>query len=306
MTILPLVFSFLLVLSFSSYTLLKERKATHFEAKSYLGHMATIRKARNALEEDIYRGWSKAIASEKKEEKPATPDKTKRSPEKIALYEKSRSNRRSCSYSQLNLAPLKENTEKKLHKIATDFLDTLYGNATFYKEAKEKTPKLSEELLSYILVSTKGNFVSLLEEISPHLETLYKMIKGTNTYDIAAKQGYPPLEDFFSFVPTEKSLFRLHFAARPLLEIIFDPDITDAIYDLEKEKWLAHEPSPYLNGDELTALILKANKTENPLTFLSPHISYKNEAPKKTTLPIIDTNTKIRLKQEVHEWELPE
>lgn len=302
MTILPLVFSFLLVLSFSSYTLLKERKATHFEAKSYLGHMHTLRMARNALEEDLFRGWSKSCPTDEQKHE----EKTKPPPDEIAQFEITQNKRRSCSLSLLNLAPLKENTEEKLHAIATTFLDTLYSHAPFYQEAKEKTPTLSEELLTYILKKTQGNFTTLLEEISPHLETLYKMVKGTNTYDLAKKEGYPPLEEFFTVDPTEPTLFHLHFANRPLLEHIFTPAITAAIYDKEREKWLEGAPSPYLTQDDLNALILQTDTLENPLNTLAAHISYKTTPPKKTTLPLIDPHTKIRHKQEVTEWELTE
>ena len=303
MNILPLVLSFLLVLSFTSFSLLKERKATHFETQSFIGHMATIREARNTAEEDLFRGWSHVIASEKKE--PDVPSsKSKRSPEELANYDEIRKMRRSCSYSQLNLAPLKASKEEKLQKIATDLIDTLYGHATFYQKAQENTPKLSSELLSFILQTTKDDFFSLLEESSPYQETLYKMIKGTNAYDIKDTQGYPPLEDFFAFAPEEKSLFRFHFASLPLLKVIFDQEITKQILAKEKEKWL--ELSPCLTEEELNTLILETRKLDNPLTYLSPHINYTTQAPKKTFLPIIDKKTKIRLKQQVNEWEYRE
>ena len=306
MNILPLVLSFLLVLSFSSFSLLKERMATQYETKSFLGHMATIREARNASEEDLFRGWNRAITSENKE--PAASAtllrKSKRSSEEITRYDAVRKLRRSCSYSQLNLAPLKESTEEKLQKIATELLDTLYGHAVFYQEAQEKTPKLSSELLSFILKTTKDDFTSLLEESSPYHKTLYKMLKGTNAYDTKEKKGYPPLEDFFTMDQEEKSLFRFHFASRPLLEVIFDKEITEQIFAKEKEKWLEH--TPYLTEEELNTLILQTHTPNNPLTILSPHINYTTQAPKKTFLPIIDKTTKIRLKQEVCEWEYKE
>ena len=86
--------------------------------------------------------------------------------------------------------------------------------------------------------------------------------------------------------------------------MIFDQEITKQILAKEKEKWL--ELSPYLTEEELNTLILETRKLDNPLTYLSPHINYTTQAPKKTFLPIIDKKTKIRLKQQVNEWEYRE
>lgn len=305
MNILPLVLSLILVLSFSSVSLLNERRATQIETKSFLGHMETIRQARNAQEEDLFRGWARAIASEDPES--AIPlsslAKTPRTQEELAQYATWCTLRRSCSYSQLNLAPLKECFDQRIQKIALTLIDNLYGHALFYQEAKKKTHKLPEEILALILKTDSEDFISLIEENSPHLETLYKMVKGTNTYDLKIKQGYPPLEDFFCYDKGQKSLFRLHFASPSLLEVIFGEEIPTLIAAKEKEKWLEHTPRPFVSEQELNDLILKENTVENPLTLLAPYIDYTHQPPQRTALYIIDNKTKIRLKREVREWE---
>lgn len=305
MNILPLVLSLLIVLSFSSISLLNERRATQIETKSFLGHMATVRQARNMQEEDLFRGWAKVVASENPEAVlPSSPlEKKPRTQEELAQYATWYTLRRSCSYSQFNLAPLKECFDEKIRKIAVTLIDTLYEHAPFYQAAKKKTHKLPEEILALILKTDSEDFISLIEENSPHLETLYKMVKGTNTYDLKINQGYPPLEDFFSYEKEEKSLFRLHFASLPLLEAVFGEEIPALIAAKEEEKWLAHTPQPFVSEQELNDLILKENTSEKPLTFLAPYINYIHQPPQRTTLYIIDNKTKIRLKQEVHEWE---
>ena len=318
MNIIPIVLSFILVLAYSSLTLIKERRATHIEQKSYSGHMAALREARNEQELDHLRGWTTSLAPEKtkkeKQEKQESPQKiaaptTKeaRSQKETEKYEKKRELRRSCSFSHLNLSPLIESPSPLIEKAAAELITSLYGSASFFKEEIKNHPKLSEEIFAFILKTAKEKeetftLVSPLEEKSPLQKTLYKMLKGTNAYDIQTKKGYPPLEDYFTFNRDDKTASYIHFATTPLLDILFGKEITTAIITQEKEKWLARDGYPYITEDELEALLMKKRSQDNILAAIKPLICFKNTAPKKTTLPIVDPKTHIRLNQPLHEW----
>ncbi|WP_193765372.1 hypothetical protein [Simkania negevensis] len=75
-----------------------------------------------------------------------------------------------------------------------------------------------------------------IEFENPEMQSLYtKMLKGTNTYDLKEKQGYPSFLRLFSFIEDNAKPINYQFASLPLLEAAFGKDIVKVIEGKEFE-----------------------------------------------------------------------
>ncbi len=312
MYILPVVISFILVLTYSSLTLLKERRATHIEAKSCLGALSAERLARNAQELDHFRTFTKpdstthARSAQEKGEKEAEALEPKalqeRTPKELKEYESRRKDRRSCSLSKFNLNSLLNSPPELLEPKARALFTSLYADAPYFREAVKTAPRLFDELFTFILknIKEKGEefaFTALLQENPPHAEALYKILKGTNAYDLETGKGFPPLEDLFTYDPKEAKAFSLHFASKAILTTVYGSKITQAIQDKEKEKWKQRKRRPYLTKAEFEELLVE----ESALAALTPNVAFLMRA-MPSTHAFSDPETHIQVKKTLNSW----
>jgi hypothetical protein len=140
-----------------------------------------------------------------------------------------------------NITPLLHAKKEQLslvEKITELLLIELYGHTAFWKAAEKKVPHLAKALVKSFQNKEK---VTTLLDLFPTEEVLqepfYKMLKGSGSYKILSKEGYPPLEDFFSLLEQEKKTSHMAHASYPILKAIFEENTLEQILALEKRKW---------------------------------------------------------------------
>ncbi len=174
---------------------------------------------------------SKAKSSEKKE-----PLQVRK--QGVYLSHRLRSNL--SSQAKWNLAPFifSEKPTSHLEESTILFLETLYGHTDFWKKGKKQDPDLAQTLLDSFKKKDLAEKMSDLFPEDPFLQVIfYKMLKGSGCYEIASKQGYPPLEEFFRLEKENTYTLSLSYASFPALEALLGEDLTLKVLQTEKEKW---------------------------------------------------------------------
>jgi hypothetical protein len=256
MNILPLVFGFLLLFTFLSSTLIKHAFFFSSEKQSVESYLSSKLALKNKWERYKYDKFKTAGAE--KEEK----SKKERMVNNQAKYHSHRTRESLPPLAKWNLAALvlNESPIPFLHQSAAALLKDLYGHTEFWIEGESKNPLLAEELLfSFRMKDDKKEMESLsdLFPLDPLLQPIfYKLLKGSNSYNLKKKEGYPPLEDFFSFEPKNKKTLCLCYASYPALKAFLGEDLAQEIVSLEKKKWgKTKKGYPTITEKELVDLV---------------------------------------------------
>ena len=112
-------------------------------------------------------------------------------------------------------------------------------------------------LLDALLAKAKTLNEPTLSELMPEdpllQESYYKIIQGTNQYDIQQKKGIPPLADFLMIYKNGACCYvcSAHFL---VLQAMFGEDFTHTIIAGEKKKWESGKAKLF-NKQELESLI---------------------------------------------------
>lgn len=228
MNLLPFVMIIIVILSLFSLSQFENYKIKNTEIKLYRAYFTSLRKARSNKEKKIYK------------EKPTTTTQKSSSQEqkkpKTKLY--FREKRMGWKLGKLNLSSLLTDETKwpNLEKIAARYIHELYSRANFYPKNKDIAPALIKALIKELKESDAPLLFHEITLKDPFLqEIFYKMVRGTNTYDLEEK-GYPPFGDFFSFEKTEKPPMHFHYANTAFLTTLLGKDNCNAFINLEKEK----------------------------------------------------------------------
>lgn len=287
-----------MILAISSATLLKEQLATMRGAKSFQGYMRAERQLRNQME-------AKEYAQAGKKEKSSSIVKRMISKQNIA-YVSPREKQNPHDASKLNLAPLfsaeKLTMHSSLYQTASRLICSLYSHAPFFKEAKSKISNLENRLLDYLIEKGKQNpswssFTDFFQERDLLGAVFYKMLQGTNSYDIPQKRGYPPFEDFFILDQKRKAV-SFCFASAPLLTALFDEPLSQLIREEEKKKWEKNHTHRTLKQSELEQLLLKSAPNGNlQMSTLKGWVSFSRTSGGRLSSAQTDKETGITVRR---------
>lgn len=290
MNVLPLVSVFLMIFAICSYTFVHKIR-TVIEAKTHLSSSYRITRQFASNTNRIMYQKYRAVKS-------PTPKKQKSSGPKNSSYHSPRDAFNKREEMKLNLRTLlTKNDNKEIERISLRLLENLYFLAPFYRK------ELEYEILQTLLAALKNHpdcirFEELLAFIPKEKYPLfYKLIKGTQTYQVYTTKGYPPLGDFFSLEklkPSEKPIQFCH-ASRPLLEAIFGQTLAPLIINEEKHKWEKEQKHITMNKQELEAFLLSQRRN---LTDYEPLLSFSQKKNPPHHEIIHDLNSGLRLKFE--------
>ncbi|MES2198865.1 MAG: hypothetical protein V4489_01685 [Chlamydiota bacterium] len=235
MNILFLVFGFLLIFLFFSSTLLQQTIYFSSEQKSSCSYVDAKHKIHDKLERYKYKSYQEKT-------KKANPSETKTSSrvKKEGEYLSHRFRANLSAQAKWNLAPLisQEKITPHLKGATISFLAILYGHTDFWEKEKKENPDFAETLLDSF---KKKDFAEKISDLFPEDLSLqpifYKMLKGSGSYDIASKQGHPPLEDFFRLEKENTHTLSLSYACFPALQALLGEDLLEKVLRIEKEKW---------------------------------------------------------------------
>lgn len=237
MNVLGLVFSLLLILSYSFYACWDKHIVSSRLRSTYLSHETANRKLLNSYQSEVYAhmGHKKKTESDTR----TKPIKPNLKPPKTKKPEPNPD----CA--KLNLWPLFEEGPEAhpvLYELAAKMI------RTFYSTQKQFEYRLLDALLKGGKEAIQNQSHFALEKIDLHDTDLqhfyYKMLKGTKKWSLDAQVGYPSLLDYVKAHPSKDKLclFEAH------------PDLMAACFNLPLAKKLyaeLHKKPPTLLTKEL-------------------------------------------------------
>lgn len=246
MNVLPFVFAVFAIFTFLSNSLLKDTKETNILINRIENFYQLQQKHFNGVAGLSY----KALTTQRQETQFNSPIK----PSKVEY--KSPRFSEALKGAQLNLYPLIQEKEAKNHPfypIVVNLLCSLYPTILSDQQA-------GSNLLDALFAKAKTLKEPSLNELMPEdpllQEKYYKMIRGTNQYDIKQKKGIPPLADFLMIYKTKEACCYLCSAHFFVLQAIFGEEFTNKIIAGEKQKW-ENERTKLFNKKELESLIME-------------------------------------------------
>jgi len=279
--VLPLVFSFLIIMALITSTLTRKTGTAKQESRALFGLLQAEANVRTLQARDkmtALRRTAKRTAASPKPAPEQTQEKPQEAEEGNLEEEPAVSNGRyfrdtKCAHKgrQLFLGKLIANPEKAslAYEAALKLLRDLYGGKPFWKEAR--IPDLEVKILNALIEAKEKSFYDLVSKKEGLGEIFYKILKGTNTYDAAAHEGIPPLLDYFDLEESGSQFVYFHTASRSVLEAFLGSDLTSLI---EKEERAKGKP---LSQDELRPLVQKhpaafnSNKIDEVFSFQPPN-----------------------------------
>jgi hypothetical protein len=286
--ILPLIFIFITILAITSYSFLHERMASHTELKSYRGYMRAERLARNRLES-------------KRFQKIPQDNRGQGQPKTYKSFISQRTQTPPSEASRLNISPLfSPNPPHFLLETTARLIKILYGHADFFKEAND--PDLEYRLVALLREKFENqppdSFADLFTSDPAYYTIFYKMIRGTNHYDLKRKMGYPPLDDFFALAsPKTKICIQFPYASGALLEALWGDKIADSILKMEEKKWDVDRKRHTLVENELQTLLTNLKDSNAQLSQLKEFLSFSAKRPKLDNTRHTDETTHITVKK---------
>jgi hypothetical protein len=290
--ILPLVTAFLLIFSFASYTMLRERVASDKQEWGYTGFFSVERGLQSTLQK---RAFKNAPSTSKQNQK-TVASKEKR---KASKYHSRRLKTPPSDLGKLNIYALFEkngtNQRTLLYHTAARLIKILYGHTPFYKNSGIKD--LEYRLLDAMLARGKGTSLSAIFPVDPQLNTLYyKMLKGTPHFELQIA-GYPPLGDYLYIGAGKKKEIYFCFASLPLLQALLGEPIAEEICAEEKKLWEEKGKALYLGKGELWTVISKKQHTPMDLGALEELLSFEKKPDTLKTLQGVDQQSKVLLRR---------
>lgn len=237
MNVLPFILTFIFIFGMFSISYLENYRSFHSEQQTYLTSMESLRICRNKQELRNYEA-----AQEKSKRKKGTKRKEKGENKKsINAYD--REKYFGTTLSKVNLSPLlNEKENETLYTTALRYFQKIYGHVHFIKDEKF-AKKIFDAFLNQAKSKWKLNqkvydFPELYPE-DPKLHfAYYKILKGTQSYDISKGKGYPPLSDLFLlenpiFVTKPINFYHIPYG---LIEVLYGEKIMERIRDAEQTK----------------------------------------------------------------------
>ncbi len=254
MNILPLVSAFILIFAICSYTFFYSASAALLEESHFKG----AHKIERLFTSRIQRKLFSKIKAQGDENSPQSHISS-------TNFHSPRDYFNLPPEAKFNITVLlKEGDRPKKEALFLELIRHLYEFTTVYK------PGLECDLLEALKKNPK---LQTFQELLKETPELYKLVKGTNRYNLGRFEGYPALDDFFIFDKTKNAkLINYCHAARPILDALFGRTLAPKIINEEKHKWEQNKKHAPLTKQELEAFLLTQNKniTEyEPLLFFS-------------------------------------
>lgn len=298
MNVLPFILAFLLILSFSSYTLFKDFTATQLEAWGSTGYLQTEREARGQSAEKLYRLAKKTNGPRKKKNADEKGKGKKRT------FKSRRSHCVPLEEAKLNLAFLLTTAPSSssyaiLYETAATLIRTLYNRQPFWKEGIER-PLLDEMIRQGKAHPQAATFGALFPENKELAELFYILLKGTQSYNLETLEGIPIFSDFFLIdsTPSEKPIY-FCFASLPLLSALFGPEITHAITEEEQKKWEQKKRNYTLKRTELEDLLTRFPNTKYSFEQYKELMNFSIVGQGRKMKGVKDPNTGILTRREL-------
>lgn len=300
MNIFLLVSSFLIILSYGTYTLMRQNSSALSKQSYYTSALALEQKAHNTAQRRAFTLEKNKLDRNKAKNQPTQEKKEK--PEGRF----SRDVRDPRESSKLNLGPLFAAQPPiygaRFYEIATDLLRHLYQGTAVEKLAlKSNVAGFEFRILDALIARAKqegdlDSFDQLIPDERELKEVYLKMVKGTKSYNLLTKEGYPPLGDFFRIAREEKDK-PLSFcaASTPLLKVVFGEKLTQAILDEERLTGEKRSARP-LKKDELESLLLKNNDPKFQMGAIQEYMHFKRAYLGPKTLTVRNPKNKFSYK----------
>jgi hypothetical protein len=307
MNILPVVLSLIMILGMASYLFVQGRVATIWEERSFEGYIKAERKLRNEWEKMAFKEAPKKT-KDKNSNQTKKEDRETSEPSTEAVYQSPREKKIPSDLSKLNIGPLLKKPSpvfsNRLHEVAAKLIRELYAEQPCFKLSPIKHPEYF--LLDGIVEKGKqDDQLDTLVELFPSLSTIktlfYTLLKGTNTYDLNAPKGIPPLGDFF-FVDRTVDVKPIYFpfASKPLLKALVGEKNTLAIFKKEKEKCEENHKHQPLTKSEFEEILLANSQERIDMLDLEDLINFSKSGYSSKLLTGEDTTTGICLKKQFH------
>lgn len=230
MNLLPFVMIIIMVLSVFSLSQFEGALSQKKENQIYLVYFKGLREARNKKEKIPYK---KPLVKNKKNTKNPIGENGKKNAQKYF-----RQKRVGWEKGRLNLSSLLKKPHKypSLEILAVAYVKELYGSAEFFPNDDQ----IIKNLIKALVKKEEKNPSTPLREITfndPKLQDIfYKMMRGTHTYDLEKKIGYPPFEEMFTFEKSDRPPMNYHYANLSFLSLIFGEEMTREFVEREKKE----------------------------------------------------------------------
>ncbi|MGE0197535.1 MAG: hypothetical protein AB7N99_01880 [Simkaniaceae bacterium] len=239
MNLLPFVMIIVLILGMFSLSQFQQSISLEKEKNAYLAYFIGLRESRNDCEDSVYVNARKTHSKGKSS--PTTPSKTTKNDDiKERLFFRER--KVGWLEGRLHLSSLLDESQNNasLKTLTLKYLSALYGHKKFFP----KDPKPFLESLIKTL-KTQETLIPLHEVVfeDPQMQELfYKILRGTHTYDLEKKEGYPPFDHFFTFEKSDHPPMNFHGANKVFLQVALGPSKAEELI-LEEKKRLIDTPN---------------------------------------------------------------
>lgn len=274
MNILPFLFSFLIIMALA-FNYASDRKQSTF-----LYSLAT-HKFFKSIHETYSHSAKTAYARLPKARKEELRNDIKEEEEPVQSRSSTYFRKDKCCYEEQKLdltsfhAP-EISAEDVQYKIAVRLIKALYEHAPFYQEG------LEDQVVNALLRREKKPLSELFQD-DP---ILYKVLKGTSTYETGTDKGYPALTDYCSFTATNKQL-SYRDLSKPVLEALVGSSLMQII---EKEETVKNTP---LRKKDFEDLLTKHIMDVEERAYLQKIFHFKHMKKGKQTACVDDKNQMI-------------
>ena len=247
MNILGLVFSLLLILSYSFWATWEKSTGSRRLGSAYLGIEKINRKYLNHFESELYQSLR-----QKPSENPASAPAPPSPPREAKIPDLNEP----CA--RLNLLPLIVEGRDE-HPFLYETAAKLFR--TFYQPLFQNQPRFEYRFLDQLLASIKTALQKespfALEKLSLNDASLqpvyYRMLRGTKEWDLASNTGLPPLLDYLKCEPSAEKLCLFH-AHPDLLSVLFNPKAAKQLF-----RKIHQEKAPPLTKELLEQICSEAH-----------------------------------------------
>ncbi len=227
MNLLPFVIVIITILALFSTSFFDRHIIEKKEQEIYLAYFKGLRAARNHKEDLAYRAL-------KKRRNPQSTNSSKKdlSKKKAEYFRKEKIG---WENGRLNLSSLTQDAQKwpELKAVTIAYVKRLYADRPFFPKEEKFTEKLVNALLTAYKESDSPLPLHKVTLEDPFHIPFYKMVKGTQTYDLKSKTGCPPFGDFFTFEERESPPMFFQDANTIFLSIVLGTKKTQMIEDEE-------------------------------------------------------------------------
>jgi len=287
MNILPLIYGFIILFAIGTYAFVYSLRATIQEKFHYSGAIGVERSFANSVQNEMY----KLQKGENLDSSVRTENKKKENAQFLSPRDKFNSK----IYQKLNIKSLLIGQgNPALESVALSLIKNMYQATTVY------TPGLEHEILDTLIRNLKEHStITSFETLLPNLSSenyplFYKLIKGTQSYELKTNAGYPALGDFLTFEPKTHTK-PIHFgsASRSVLEALFGQELTEQIISQERRKWEIDHKHASITKKELEAFLVQHSKN---LVDFEPMIEFTSKNAKRSQEVVQDKSTSLQIR----------